>query len=133
MKFDFGDGNVFLPIAEAKLRGGVACSRMTMRTRKPLGFDFEKHLVDGFAFRAFARNATQSGGRRPAVGRWGRSRRAGWKRVGLFDATAQFGEIGFPGKERERGAPVGALRQLGAADGVVGGNVEPDVGAVDQE
>ncbi len=93
------------------------------------GVGFEEDFADfligvgGFAFR----DATQDGvfGGARAVFRVLR-----FCGVKDFNAATEFRKVGLPCQQSERSAPVGAFFYFGAADGAVGGNVKPDVGAV---
>src|SRR5580700_6172898 len=104
-----------------------------------LGIGFQEDFADflvggGFAFRDAAEDGIFGGGRAIFGVCWTcGSVSGGFGGVHDFDFAAEFREVGLPCQQRERSAPVGAFFYFGAADGAVGGDVEPDVGAVHDE
>ncbi len=50
-----------------------------------------------------------------------------------FDAAAQAREIGLPYQQGNGRPPIGAFFHLRAAHGAIGGNVKPDIGAINEE
>src|SRR5277367_4114365 len=132
MEHGFGDGEVFLPIREAEFGFEISGLADDQAHQVDGGIGFEQDLanfligVSGFAFG----NAAED------IVTWARRMVFGilvFGGVHNFDGAAELREIGLPCQQGERGSPVRAFFYFGAADGAIGGDVEPDVGAVHDE
>ena len=136
MEHGFSDGEVFLPVGEAEFGFEISSLADDETDETGIGVGFEQDFADflvgvgGFAFGDAAQDGV-FGTARAIFGIFCSGGRFG--RAEDFDAAAKFRKIGLPRQQRERRAPVGAFFYFSAADGAVGGNVEPNVGAVHNE
>lgn len=134
MKFRLRNRQVFLPAAKSKFQLELSSLSDYDPNQAGIGIYLQQDIPNLFA--GIAGITSGSATKERVLGTCQRFARAVVLRacgVHDFDASAESRQVCFSSEEGQRRSPVRAFRYLCAACGTVGGNVKPDVCAVNDE